>query len=96
MAIVLVTQVLENYGADEGLDYWKPKGGDVWVITGASDSRSMFNAVARMNMRLNIACNVSDYYQEFVVDWRIQDAEDVEGHAYTMTYEELMSPRREE
>jgi hypothetical protein len=77
--IVIRTQYQENYGAHDwdgtGLcpQYWKPKGGYEYKVTGLPVQVSgalLVRLVALMTQRVE---SVSDYCIESVTDWSVED-----------------------
>ncbi len=64
--LLITTQVYENYGTD-GNDYWKPKGGNDYVLKNFKDFSNVTETV--MALRNQIEGDNDRYYLEHIVDW---------------------------
>jgi len=65
MAILVHTQYIENYGMDEGMNYWKFKGGTSYSVTGTDERPA--NAMALVAEKVHVFNN--DYGLEFPTNW---------------------------
>ena len=55
MAISVYTQYMENYGAEEGINYWKFKWVDTYIVEGTDDRPA--NAVALVTNAIEYVSN---------------------------------------
>ena len=74
MSIAIYTQYMENYGAEEGANYWKFKWGDKYIVEGTDDRPA--NAVALVTNHIAKYNNDTNYAIEYVSKWIHTDAED--------------------
>ena len=81
MSISIYTQYMENYGVEEGANYWKFKWGDKYIVEGTDDRPA--NAVATVMHHLARYNTDPNYSIEYVHRW-IHTAEEyrVEGEDY--------------
>ena len=65
--LLITTQVYENYGsADE--PYWKPKGGNDYVVKKFKDFSAVSETV--MALRSQVECD-NEFYREYILGWEI-------------------------
>lgn len=73
MHIVIWTQYRENYGFENGQDYWKNKGGSTYVVSDISvaeaQSLSFFNKLLSLIEYSNSASS------EIMTEWELRDGE---------------------
>ena len=74
MSIIVQTQHMENYGSEEGMNYWKFKWGSVYEVKG-TDQRPA-NAVALVTHYIAKFNRNTNYAMEFVTDWYAQEEVD--------------------
>ena len=72
MTTVIHTQVIENYGLEDGKNYWKAKGGNVYFVEG-TDQRE-WNAVAMVNKIIQEHFGADNAYcQEYISNVEVSD-----------------------
>ncbi len=72
MTTIIHTQVIENYGLEDGYNYWKAKGGNVYLIEG-TDNRQ-WNAVAMVNKIIQEHFGADNAYcQEYISNVEVSD-----------------------
>lgn len=96
MQIIIQTQFRENYGAHawdgkgECPQYWKNKGGSVYVVTGVSvHDHAQFASIVEKASRHFDCIYASEYAEEFIIDWEVTE----DG---AVTWEEWETPKRVE
>ena len=67
MSITIYTQYMENYGVEEGANYWKFKWGDKYIVEGTDDRPA--NAVALVTNHIAKHNNSTNYTIEYVSRW---------------------------
>ena len=72
MAVIIHTQYMENYGVEEGFNYWKFKWGTKYVVKG-TDNRPA-NAVAVVMQHIAKFNSNLNYSMEYVHSWELSDA----------------------
>ena len=79
MKIVIQTQVQENYGAHDwdGVgacpQYWKAKGGETYVVPDLTVDQVLKIKDAQMQPLLARIAVCNDGFEEYVIDWSIED-----------------------
>ncbi len=75
MKLLIVTQVNENYAWREdgsigtGAEaYWKPKGGNEYVVRDIKDAAEATAAVMAVRDQIEES---SDYFVEYIIDWEV-------------------------
>jgi len=67
--LVILTQVYENYGSADK-PYWKPKGGDNYVVSNFTQFNEVQAVVDSIRDRLEID---DDFYNEYIIDWYVAE-----------------------
>lgn len=93
MKLVIKTQIHENYGAHawdgegECPQYWKPKGGEIYVLEGLSPEEAQDMSTNPNGRKdhgwlvtsrfAHLTDRSSDYYEEYVIDWCFADDDEM-------------------
>lgn len=77
MHVVIFTQYRENYGFENGQDYWKNKGGSTYVVTDITTEEVAFpvKLPAIMKELFSLIEYSNEASSESVVDWELRDGE---------------------
>ena len=72
MTTIIHTQTIENYGLEDGYNYWKPKWGNVYFVEGTDDRQ--WNAVAMVNKIIQENFGADNAYcQEYISNVEVSD-----------------------
>jgi len=75
MHVIIWTQYRENYGFENGQDYWKNKGGSTYVVTDITTEEVAFpgKLPAIMKELFSLIEYSNEASSESVVDWELRD-----------------------
>lgn len=93
MKIAIYTQVRENYGAHdwdgegECPQYWKCKGGDVYVVPNLTVAQTLKVKESGIPNLKSLIESRNEGFEEYVADWMILDDHEVVGEEWETPFE---------